>query len=186
MHRCPLSLSLTPSLSPSLDNRRCVHGRVLSPELTPQGISRFLCVDCWTSNKDKAGLSIGFASIHGSSRVSKDPSDPWKAWKPLSRESPFAKWFSNIGSMYAGYVINPCEPIVIRAIFRVIRRIAFRLPIISQCTNPRRGFFQLFFLLFFFFFVFDSDVSSIRDGIPFSVWIRNTERERENGRNSFF
>lgn len=52
--------------------------------------------------------------------------------------------------MYAGYVINPCEPIVIRAIFRVIRRIAFRLPIISQCTNPRRGFFQLFFLLFFF------------------------------------
>lgn len=184
MHRCPLSLSLTPSLSPSLDNRRCVHGRVLSPELTPQGISRFLCVDCWTSNKDKAGLSIGFASIHGSSRVSKDPSDPWKAWKPLSRESPFAKWFSNIGSMYAGYVINPCEPIVIRAIFRVIRRIAFRLPIISQCTNPRRGFFQLFFLLFFFSSLIPTFHQSVMEFL--SRFEFETQRERENGRNSFF
>lgn len=90
--------------------------------------------------------------------------------------------------MYAGYVINPCEPIVIRAIFRVIRRIAFRLPIISQCTNPRRGFFQLFFLLFFFFSslipTFHQSVMEFLSRFEFETQ-REREREKMGGIVSF-
>lgn len=194
MHRCPsLPPSLPLYLSPSLDNRRCVHGRVLSPELTPQGISRFLCVDCWTSNKDKAGLSIGIDT-----RVQPRLKRPLWSVKglqtplslslslervhlqndfPTSARCTRVTWLTHASpSLSAPYFALFVESLAFRIVCPSFLNARTRIPV-------RFGFFQLVFL--FFFFIFDSDLPSTRDGIPFPVWIRNREwgceweRERE-------
>lgn len=146
MHRYPLPL-LSFSPPQSLDNRRCV--RVLSPELTPQGISRFLCVDCWTSNKDEAGgyplASHRYTGLPTLLRL-KRPT-PLIRERPgtHSRESPFAKWFSSID---ASYVINPRKPIVIPHISRYSSN---RLPAFCHRFSTRVACPCRFFQPRFFF-----------------------------------
>lgn len=157
MHRCP-SLSLY--LSPSLDNRRCVHGRVLSPELTPQGISRFLCVDCWTSNKDKAGLSIGIDT-----RVQPRLKRPLWSVKglqtplslslslervhlqndfPTSARCTRVTWLTHASpSLSAPYFALFVESLAFRIVCPSFLNARTRIPV-------RFGFFQLVFLLFSF------------------------------------
>lgn len=167
-------------LSPSLDNRQCVHGRVLSPELTPQGISRFLCVDCvGQATKTRQGYPLASPRYTGLAASQKTPLIRERPGNP-SRESPFAKWFSNIGSMYASCVINPS---LSAAIFRDIRRIACFSFAHRFSMHGHESPWILSTRFFFFFFIFDSDVPSTRDGIPFPIWIRNREgEEKERGR----
>lgn len=168
MHRYPLPL-LSFSPPQSLDNRRCV--RVLSPELTPQGISRFLCVDCWTSNKDEAGgyplASHRYTGTYLPFYVSKDRPlwsvkglEPTLARVHLQNDFPAstrATWLT-----HASPSLSP--------IFRDIRRIACLLSAIvfQRALHAHVDSFNLVF------FSIDQFVPSTRDGIPFlSVWIRN-------------
>lgn len=80
--------------------------------------------------------------------------------------------------MYAGYVINPCEPIVIRAIFRVIRRITFRI-VCPSFLNARIPAVDSFNSFSFFFFsslipTFHQSVMEFLSRFEFE-----TQRERE-------
>lgn len=180
MHRCPF---LPPSISLPLVGQSsvCTWTRAFARANATGNFAFPLCR--LLDKQQRQGGVIHWHRYTGPAASQKTPLIRERPANPplplsLSLESPFAKWFSNIGSMYASYVINPREPIVIRAIFRVIRRIARfsnRLPIVSQCTDSRPFWILSTRFPSFFFFIFDSDLPSTRDGIPFPVWIRNRE-----------
>lgn len=199
MHRCPF---LPPSISLPLVGQSsvCTWTRAFARANATGNFAFPLCR--LLDKQQRQGGVIHWHRYTGPAASQKTPLIRERPANPplplsLSRESPFAKWFSNIGSMYASYVINPREPIVIRAIFRVIRRIARfsnRLPIVSQCTdtNPRPFWIlSTRFPFFLFHLWFRPSINPWWNPFPglnskqrVRVWVR--KRERANGTNSFF